>query len=80
LPVEVASNGIEFSAVCKKSMKAKKQKAESKKVSSSKKETMEQLRRQHPYETDSQIQNRYGDGREQSGSDGTNQDSGDNNH
>jgi len=55
-------------------MRSKKEKTETKKLSSSKKEPMNELRRRHPFETDSQIQNRYGEGRERSGSDGTNQD------
>ncbi|GAA4743627.1 hypothetical protein [Flavisolibacter ginsenosidimutans] len=54
-------------------MRSKKEKAEIKKLPL-KKEPMNELRRQHPFETDSQIQNRYGEGRERSGSDGTNQD------
>lgn len=36
-----------------------------------KRKTMDQLRREHPFETDSQIQNRYGDGRRKGGSEST---------
>ena len=46
----------------------------------SKEKTMEQLREEHPFESDSQIQNRYGEGREKSGSDGTHQDARGSNH
>jgi hypothetical protein len=61
-------------------MAAGKQQTKSKKSTSSKKQTMEKLREQHPFETDSQIQNRYGEGREKSGSDGTHQDGRGSNH
>ena len=52
-------------------MAAKKESSKTKKVHSSKKPSIEKLRTQHPFETDSQIQNRYGKGREKSGSDGS---------
>ena len=45
-------------------MSAKKEKGESKKEVAAKKDSMDELRRKHPFETDSQIQNRYGHGRE----------------
>ncbi|HVF97187.1 MAG TPA: hypothetical protein VM871_07705 [Flavisolibacter sp.] len=44
------------------------------------KDSPQQLRKEHPFETDSQIQNRYGNGREKSGSDGTHQDGRGSNH
>jgi hypothetical protein len=61
-------------------MASNKQTTKSKKEASSKKQTMEKLREKHPFETDSQIQNRYGEGREKSGSDGTHQDGRGSNH
>jgi hypothetical protein len=61
-------------------MTPKKEKTGAKKTASSKKTSLEQLRKEHPYETDSQIQNRYGEGREKSGSDGTHQDGRGSNH
>ena len=61
-------------------MAGKKQQTKSKKDTSPKKQTMEELREQHPFETDSQIKNRYGEGREKPGSDGTNQDARGSNH
>jgi hypothetical protein len=61
-------------------MAGQKQPTKSKKNNSSKKPTMEELRAKHPFETDSQIQNRYGEGREKPGSDGTNQDARGSNH
>ena len=59
---------------------AKKENTKAKKGSSSKKDAATKLREEHPFETDSQIQNRYGDGREKSGSDGTHQDGRGSNH
>ena len=61
-------------------MASQKQPAKGKKETASKKQPIEKLREQHPYETDSQIQNRYGEGREKSGSDGTHQDGRGSNH
>jgi|GEM_PF-5051210 len=61
-------------------MADKKQPVKSKKDTSSKEQTMEELRERHPFETDSQIKNRYGNGREKPGSDGTNQDARGSNH
>jgi hypothetical protein len=61
-------------------MAGQKQPSKSKKNTSTKKQTMEELREKHPFETDSQIKNRYGDGREKPGSDGTNQDARGSNH
>lgn len=61
-------------------MATHKQNTKEKKVSSSKKQSIEKLREKHPFETDSQIQNRYGEGREKSGSDGTHQDGRGSNH
>ena len=61
-------------------MAANKQNSKGKKSASSKKQSIEQLREKHPFETDSQIMNRYGDGREKAGSDGTHQDGRGSNH
>ena len=61
-------------------MASKKQTSSDKKTEAPKKQPIEKLREQHPFETDSQIQNRYGDGREKSGSDGTHQDGRGSNH
>ena len=61
-------------------MASKKQTTRDKKDETSKKIPIEKLRQQHPFETDSQIQNRYGRGREKSGSDGTHQDGRGSNH
>jgi hypothetical protein len=61
-------------------MASKKQTVRDKKDETSKKMSIEKLREQHPFETDSQIQNRYGHGREKSGSDGTHQDGRGSNH
>ena len=61
-------------------MATNKQPAKDKKQASAKKQTMEQLREKHPFETDSQIQNRYGEGREKSGSDGSHQEGRGSNH
>lgn len=61
-------------------MAPKKQPAKAKKEEAPKKQSIERLREQHPFETDSQIQNRYGSGREKSGSDGTHQDGRGSNH
>ncbi|MDB5207273.1 MAG: hypothetical protein JWR72_2348 [Flavisolibacter sp.] len=60
-------------------MAAKKENTKGKKASS-KKTPADKLREEHPFETDSQIQNRYGEGREKSGSDGTHQDGRGSNH
>ena len=49
-------------------MAEKKQKASSTKAQEEKKAARK--REEHPYETESQIQNRYGKGREHTGSDG----------
>lgn len=46
----------------------------------SKKEQDEKLLEKHPFETMSHIQNRYGDGRERSGSDGSGQEANRLNH
>ena len=61
-------------------MAPKKQTTKGKRETTPKKQSIEKLREQHPFETDSQIQNRYGDGREKSGSDGTHQDGRGSNH
>jgi hypothetical protein len=61
-------------------MASNKQTTKTKKVASSKKQSMDRLRDEHPFETDSQIQNRYGHGRVKSGSDGTHQDGRGSNH
>lgn len=61
-------------------MAPKKQKAKGRRDDAAKKQSLEQLRKEHPFETDSQIQNRYGNGREKSGSDGTHQDGRGSNH
>jgi hypothetical protein len=61
-------------------MTPKKQSAKAKKEAAPKKQSIEKLREKHPFETDSQIQNRYGEGREKSGSDGTHQDGRGSNH
>ncbi|HZH66067.1 MAG TPA: hypothetical protein VEY10_14320 [Flavisolibacter sp.] len=60
-------------------MAAKKENPKAKKASS-KKASPDKLREDHPFETDSQIQNRYGKGREKSGSDGTQQSERGSNH
>lgn len=60
-------------------MTAKKQNTKAKKEPAEKK-PIEKLREEHPFETDSQIQNRYGEGREKSGSDGSHQDGRGSNH
>jgi hypothetical protein len=52
-------------------MTAKKENTKAKNTSSLKKKSTKQLREAHPFETGSQIQNRYGSGREKTGSDGT---------
>ena len=59
---------------------AGKQNTKAKKNTSTKKQSIERLRDKHPFETDSQIMNRYGDGREKAGSDGTHQDGRGSNH
>jgi hypothetical protein len=61
-------------------MASKKQNTKAKKSMLPEKQSIEKLREQHPFETDSQIQNRYGKGREKSGSDGTHQDGRGSNH
>lgn len=61
-------------------MAAKKQPAKAEKNSASKQQTIEKLREQHPFETDSQIQNRYGEGRKKAGSDGSQQEGRGSNH
>jgi hypothetical protein len=61
-------------------MATNKQKTKSTKAEPSQKQSMEKLREQHPFETDSQIQNRYGSGREKSGSDGSHQEGRGSNH
>lgn len=61
-------------------MTQKKQNTKTKKASADKKQPIEKLREEHPFETDSQIQNRYGSGRENRGSDGTHQDGRGSNH
>jgi hypothetical protein len=55
-------NGIIFWAVILKNMAPKKQSAKAKKEAAPKKQSIDKLREQHPFETDSQIQNRYGEG------------------
>jgi hypothetical protein len=60
-------------------MAAKKENTKAKKTPS-KKTPLDKLREEHPFETDSQIQNRYGEGRDKSGSDGTHQDGRGSNH
>lgn len=61
-------------------MAAKKESVKEKKGAPSKKEAASKLRAEHPFETDSQVQNRYGNGREKSGSDGSHQDGRGSNH
>lgn len=61
-------------------MPGKKQTTKAKKAEAPKKQSMEQLRKEHPFETDSQIQNRYGDGREKNGSETSGQDGRGSNH
>ena len=61
-------------------MAPKKQNTKAKKGASDKKQPIEKLRAEHPFETDSQIQNRYGQGRDKSGSDGSHQDGRGSNH
>ena len=61
-------------------MATNKQKTKSTKAEPAQKQSMEKLRDQHPFETDSQIQNRYGNGREKSGSDGSHQEGRGSNH
>ncbi len=58
----------------------KKEKTAVKKAAVFKEKASDNLRKEHPFETDSQIENRYGNGREKSGSDGEDQDSSGNNH
>jgi hypothetical protein len=52
-------------------MASNKQPAKGKKQAAPQKKSMEKLREEHPFETDSQIKNRYGEGRGNVGSDGT---------
>ena len=61
-------------------MKSKKENAKAERASSKKNPVnkLDKLREEHPFETDSQIQNRYGTGREKVGSDGTAADRGSN--
>ncbi|HEY1021340.1 MAG TPA: hypothetical protein VGE06_03465 [Flavisolibacter sp.] len=60
---------------------AKKKEISSKKpASSSPADNEKKLMEKHPFETMSQIQNRYGSGRRKNGSDGTFQDSRGSNH
>lgn len=61
-------------------MAAEKENTKAKKASSHKKQQADKLQTQHPFETDSQIENRYGKGREKNGSDGTHQDRRGSNH
>ena len=61
-------------------MAEKKGKKGPKKTSSPKKDEEENLMEKHPYETMSQVQNRYGKGRKHGGSDGTVQDRRGSNH
>lgn len=61
-------------------MKRKAKKEDDKKKTSSKKESRRNDAQAHEYETMSQIQNRYGHGREHSGSDGTSNDGRGSNH
>lgn len=60
-------------------MAGKKEKTTDKKEAD-KEAALDKLRKQHPFETDSQIENRYGNGREKAGSDGENQDNRGSNH
>jgi hypothetical protein len=64
--------GIVFRAELKNSM-AKKKETKAPKTSSAKRQQEEErkLMEKHPYETMSQIQNRYGHGRERNGSEGS---------
>ena len=55
-------------------MAKKKETKATKPAPSSQKDEEKKLLEEHPYETMSQIQNRYGKGRERAGSDGTHQD------
>jgi hypothetical protein len=55
----------------KKDMASKKSTTKGKNSTPPKKQSMEKLREEHPFETDNQIKNRYGEGREKPGSDGT---------
>ena len=59
-------------------MAKKKEPASPKKLS--REEEEKKLMEKHPFETMSQIQNRYGKGREKGGSDGTHQDGRGSNH
>lgn len=61
-------------------MADKKEKAPAKKAGDPKDAELDKLRKQHPFETDSQIENRYGTGRQKSGSDGGHQDGRGSNH
>jgi hypothetical protein len=61
-------------------MAKKKDNKEVKPSSPPRKEEEKKLMEEHPYETMSQIQNRYGKGREKGGSDGTHQDGRGSNH
>ena len=61
-------------------MAGKKEKKAAKETTVSKEATMNKLRKEHPFETDSQIENRYGSGREKPGSDGLGNDNRGDNH
>lgn len=54
-------------------MSKKKEKSAPKSPSEQKEEREKKLLEEHPYETMSQIQNRYGNGRERNGSEGNEQ-------
>jgi hypothetical protein len=75
-----SSTGIIFRAFNEKNMAKKKESSASKRPVDQKKQEEKKLLEKHPFETMSQIQNRYGDGRARTGSDGTNQEANRLNH
>lgn len=80
LQVEHDWSGIVFRADKEKYMTEKKGNKSSKTTASKVKKAERNLMDKHPYETMSQIQNRYGGGRKKAGSDGTLQDGRGSNH
>ena len=70
-----------FWSIHRKDMAEKKEKKTPEKISLTKKEgDLAKLMEKHPEETMSQVENRYGKGREKNGSDGTQKDAVSNNH
>ena len=61
-------------------MAKKKEPSAAKRAAAQKEQEEKKLLEKHPFETMSQIQNRYGNGREKSGSDGSNQEANRLNH